>query len=595
MCPVNKKPSAPEPSWLRYSPLLILLLTLLLHLPTARLGFVYLDDDILVLSNHEKLSHISNVGQAFRSDAFFANMSPYYRPMMNVSFMVDAMAGGTSPAIYHTTNAVLHALACVSLFWLLELLGFSRVKAFAGAVLFSIHPMMGHAVNWIPARGDLLVALFGILSFGSLIRYIKETKPVYLIAHSLSLAAALFSKESAVLFPFLFIGWFLLKKVPLRNTRTLFVVGSWLMIYAGWFYLRTISIDHRDDGQLGFHALLKNMPFLPEAVARFFFPFGLPVTPVFSAGFTLAGIGITAVLLGMVVRKREKGATYLMLFGMVWFLSFCFPNMYVRLESANDSFEYLLHRTYLPYIGFLIVVLALLPDSWIITKRKVNRWGLGVMALVLSVTTVAQQAKYQDAISYWGSAIRYAPEKAWFHYFMGRYYFKLKDNKRFGDYLRVADSLKTYPEFRYQLGMVAMIEDKDYDLAYRYFSDALKNGYGGKEAHDNFVGLCIESSSDLFKKGMYEKAISRCKEALTNDPGNAVAAYNLGIYLVTIGEKQRAASMWRRALHNKPDMAAACRSLCLYYQYDVKKADSAAWFAREFKKLGGTGELISPQ
>ncbi|HNY03742.1 MAG TPA: hypothetical protein PKG48_14185, partial [Bacteroidales bacterium] len=64
---------------------------------------------------------------------------------------------------------------------------------------------------------------------------------------------------------------------------------------------------------------------------------------------------------------------------------------------------------------------------------------------------------------------------------------------------------------------------------------------------------------------------------------------------VTVGEKQRAASMWRRALHNKPDMAAACRSLCLYYQYDVKKADSAAWFAREFKKLGGTGELISPQ
>ncbi|HNY03439.1 MAG TPA: hypothetical protein PKG48_12655, partial [Bacteroidales bacterium] len=183
---MNKKPSAPEPSWLRYSPLLILLLTLLLHLPTARLGFVYLDDDILVLSNHEKLSHISNVGQAFRSDAFFANMSPYYRPMMNVSFMVDAMAGGTSPAIYHTTNAVLHALACVSLFWLLELLGFSRVKAFAGAVLFSIHPMMGHAVNWIPARGDLLVALFGILSFGSLIRYLKETKTVYLMAHSLS-------------------------------------------------------------------------------------------------------------------------------------------------------------------------------------------------------------------------------------------------------------------------------------------------------------------------------------------------------------------------------------------------------------------------
>jgi tetratricopeptide (TPR) repeat protein len=76
---------------------------------------------------------------------------------------------------------------------------------------------------------------------------------------------------------------------------------------------------------------------------------------------------------------------------------------------------------------------------------------------------------------------------------------------------------------------------------------------------------------------------------------NGVAAYNLGLYLINNGEKQRAASMWRRAIRLKPDLTEAYRGLCLYYQFDMKKADSAAWFAREFNNHGGTGNLISPQ
>ncbi len=590
-----KKVPAVEPVWLRFSPLVVILVVLALHLPTVRLGYVYLDDDILILSNHEKLSNLSNLGNAFRSDAFFASLSPYYRPLMNVSFMADTLIGGESPAVFHFSNVLFHGIACLSLLWLLGLMGFSRVKSLAGSLLFAVHPMMGHAVNWIPARGDLLVALFGIVSFGMLILYMRDRKPVHLIFHFVTLAGAVFSKESAVLFPFLFAGWFLLRREPFVNRRMLPVSVAWVAVYSAWYYLRFISIDHRDDGQLGLNSLVRNLPFLPEAAARFFIPFAIPVTPVFSTGYTIAGLTVLAAFLVWILWKADRKTRPTILFGAGWFLAFCFPNMYVRLDSANDSFEYLNHRTYLPYAGFLVMMLTLMPEVWFDLRKRARMWIFGGVLVVLALTAVAQQANYRDAFSYWGSAIRYRPEKAWFHYFMGRYHFKQKEYSRFGEYLRVADSLRSYPEFRYQLGMVAMMDKKEYELAYRYFSDALKDGYGGKEARDNFVGLCIESSSDLFRKGFYGKAISRCREALANDPGNAVAAYNLGIYLVTVGEKQQAASMWRLALKNKPDMAEACRSLCLYYQYDVKKADSADWFNREYRKHGGTGDLISPQ
>lgn len=575
--------------------MLVILIPFILYISVVRLGFVYFDDDILILDNYEKLSHLSNLGQAFRTDAFFASLSPYYRPLMNVSFMVDAAIGGMSPVIYHLSNLIIHLLACLSLLWLLSLMGFSRPKALIGTLVFAIHPMTGHAVLWIPARGDLLVTLFGLLSFSLFLLYRRKSRIHYLILHVLCLAGAVFSKESAVFMPVLFILWLVLNKEKLIDARKLVLAASWLLVIAGWFYLRFISIDQRSDPQQGIHSLVQNISFLPEAISRFFFPVMLPVTPVFSTQYTLAGILCIILITIFVFRSKTRNTRQIILFGAIWFIGFCLPNMYVRLVSADDNFEYLLHRTYLPYIGLLIMLMSACSEKWFDLKTTpYNKIIVGSLSL-LCVLSFVQQKKYRDAVSYWQSAIHYAPDKAWFHYYLGRYYFKQKDYARFGTYLLKADSLKSYPEFKYNLGMVALHAEKDYETAYNYFVEAFRKGYGGAEAKSNFVALCLESSGDLFQKGSYAKAVKRCEEALVNDPSNGVVAYNLGIYLVNAGEKQRAAAMWKRAIRLQPDLKEAYRSLCYYYQYDVKRADSAAWYAREFNNHGGTGNLINPQ
>ncbi|MCX6304748.1 MAG: tetratricopeptide repeat protein [Bacteroidetes bacterium] len=591
---MKKKLIAGESKIYQYSALLVIIVPFLLYISALRLGFVYFDDDILVLDNYEKLSHLANLGKAFRTDAFFASLSPYYRPLMNVSFMLDAAIGGKSPVMYHFANLVYHLLSCVSLLWLLSLMGFSKQKALIGALVFAVHPMMGHAVLWIPARGDLLVTLFGLLSFVMFLRFLKENKVQYLVAHILCFAGAIFSKESAVLFPVLFVLWLLVKKERVIDRRMLVVCFSWILVLSFWYYLRMITIDQRSDGQQGFASLLRNLPFVPEAVSRFFFPFMLPVTPVFSIAYTIGGILAAIMVTVFIIKMKTRNSLPVILFGAAWFLGFCLPNMFVRLVAANDSFEYLLHRTYLPYVGFLIMLLAICPDKWFELKTKTYNFIIGSMLVILFVSSLVQQKKYRDAISYWGSAIQYAPGKAWFHYYLGRYYFKQKDYLRFEQYLQTADSIKSYPEFKYHLGMVALQDKKDLEKAYAYFKEAFRLGYGSPEAHANFVTLCVESSNEFFQKGSYVKAIARCEEALANDPSNGVVAYNLGLYYVNLGEKERAASMWQLAIRLKPDLSEAYRSLFLYYHYDVKKADSAAWFAREFNKHGGTGNLISP-
>jgi tetratricopeptide (TPR) repeat protein len=591
---VKAKTPVKEHNIYRYSPLIILVVTMALYLPALRLGFVYFDDDILILSNYDKISNLANIGKAFRSDAFFANLSPYYRPLQTVSFMPEAMIGGRSPAIYHLGNILYHVMTCLSLLWLLGLLGFSRQKALAATLVFTVHPVMGQAVLWIPARGDLLVTMFAIISFGLFVRFLRERKPHLLILHSLCIAGAVFSKESGVFLPPLFLLYLVLKREKLISSKTIALAGSWITVLTVWYFLRYISIDHRSDGQLGLHAMVKNLAFLPEAVSRFFFPFDLPVTPVFTSGYTLGGIVAILAIVVYAFIKGNRSYLPLVFFGAVWFAGFCLPNMFVRLSSADDHFEYLLHRTYLPSAGLIIMLLGLFPDKWFDIAVRPVRIILPSILVLLAIFSFTQQSKYANAQSYWGSAIEYQPGKSWFYYFMGRYYFKQKDNDTYEQYLLKAESIKSYGEFKYQLGMIYFSDRKSYDTAYNYFSAAFRQGYADPKGREYFIALCLEASAYYYSKGDFKKAIKLCGEALVNDPGNADAAYNLGIYLINDGEKQKAASMWLQAIRLNPELTRAYRSLVLYYRYDAKKADSANWYAREYRKYGGTEDLISP-
>ena len=590
---VNKKAKVYKFDIFRYATLLIILVPLIVYISALKLGFVYFDDDILILGNLNNISDLSNIGKAFRTDAFFSNMSPYYRPLMNVSFMIDALIAGNSPAIYHFSNLIYHILVCLSLFKLLRLLKFSNLQTLISTLIFSVHPVMGHAILWIPARGDLLVTLFTILSFLFLLKYIKDEKYSFLIIHILCFTGALFSKESGIFLPPLFIVFFILLKEKFFEKKKIILFLSWFSVIIFWYYLRYITIDHRPDNQRGLISLLHNLPFLPEAIARLVFPFNLPVTPIFTIGYTIMGLIASLIIIIFIFKQKNPQNLVFIIFGSVWFIGFCFPNMFVRLSSANDSFEYLLHRIYLPSIGFIIIILGLLPERWFEIKTKQSRLIILVILISFISYDFHTQKTYKDAVSFWTSSIGYAPQRSWFHYLMGRYYFKQKDYDMYEELLLKADSIKSYSIFRYNLGMIYYTDKRDYEKAYYYFASAFNNGYSDEEARSNFILFCIESSYDLFKKNQSEKAIIRCQEALNNDPNNAIAAYNMGIYLVNQGKKHQAAAMWFKSIRNKPDLKDAYRSLCLYYLYDINNIDSAKYFEDQYTKYGGKEYLIN--
>jgi 4-amino-4-deoxy-L-arabinose transferase-like glycosyltransferase len=122
-----------------------------------------------------------------------------YRPIVILSYALNYKLGGLRPFGYHLANIFLHALNSVLVYLLAHLIFERKRPALFSALLFAIHPVHTEAVTGVVGRAELLAFLF---SLSSLLMYItsKERK-----GYVLSLAfflLALFSKENALILPF---------------------------------------------------------------------------------------------------------------------------------------------------------------------------------------------------------------------------------------------------------------------------------------------------------------------------------------------------------------------------------------------------------
>ena len=88
-----------------------------------------------------------------------------YRPLTLVSLAFDYLLYGEVPAGFHLTHILLHAANCLVLHRIaLKLLDRPGAALLAG-LFYALHPLQGDVVNWLSARGDLLMGLFLGLGF----------------------------------------------------------------------------------------------------------------------------------------------------------------------------------------------------------------------------------------------------------------------------------------------------------------------------------------------------------------------------------------------------------------------------------------------
>ena len=221
---------------------MVAIVATLLYLPTWRYDYTYLDDNNLVLDQQSFLTKPSSLYAVFGRSFFGTASDAYYRPIVNFSFVVNALLNGVRPFGYHFVNGLLHALACMLLLALLRRLRFGDWNSLLAALFFAVHPVHAASVAWIPGRN---VVLFGCFTFSACLLLLHDARQPGLAAkmgHLLCLFLALLTLETALCLPLLFI--FLLWATEGRQTllRRRWMWVGWACAMAVYFAARYVVI-----------------------------------------------------------------------------------------------------------------------------------------------------------------------------------------------------------------------------------------------------------------------------------------------------------------------------------------------------------------
>ena len=510
---------------------------LVLYIRVLNFGLSGLDDTSIISSiNSTEGSKINLIG-AFTHDALMSNKgNTFYRPMQIISLMIDAELGGSEPWIYHLSNLLLHLLTVITLFFFLIKIGIKEGISFLLSLLFVVNPVFTHAVAWIPARGDLLLCLFGLFSFISFIEYFRSGGKVYIIIHGIVIAAAMFSKETAVLLPVMILLYFyFVQKKKFQLKEIIPFLNIWLITFVIFFLLRqsVLKVSHSSN-EFGIIPFIKNLPVIPITFGKFFIPYNLCTMPSFDNTAAIIGI-ISLIILAVLIIKVMRGEKRIVLWGAVWFLAFSIPPMLFRSLDPNlgiEKYDYLDYRSYLPISGILVIVGCIINEwSAIIPFKKMLLYFIPIL-IIYSFIAYNYSIVFSDPISFYTSGINANPKNVITLVTRGTLYHDQGNlQKAMLDY---DNSIRIYPTYSMPYYDKGLIYEKlnDHNQAEKSFSLALK--YDSLYKDNNFLQekSYLNLSSEKFILGKYDEAILILRKGINKYPANSNLHINLGaVYL----------------------------------------------------------------
>lgn len=573
----SKKPASKEISnglekiFLGFPYIWIVLLGVLLYFRVAGFDFVGLDDKPIIINNYSIIGDISNWQVAFEKDAFLRDFGSFYRPVQTLSFMIDAQFGGKDASVYHIVNILLHLLVACSIFLLLKEMKYHRGAALAVSMLFVVHPLLTHAVAWIPARNDLLITLFCLLAFIFFIRYTRSKKYIYLVLHILLITLAFFTKETALAFPAICILYsVLIDKNKLFDKKHIISGIIWVALMIFWFILRSNAIGFKwGDNDFGAMVLLKNIQIVPEIVTKFIFPYHLPVLATFDT--VMALIGIVIIIGAIVLIKLRKTARWqFLLFGVAWFLLMIIPGTMYRHSFADYFYDYLDHRAYLPIVGFLMIMLELIPKKAFNFNNYKAIAGIFAVIIIYGAVAYNHSSNYADRLAFRGKAAKDSPDKAGFRLAYGK---ALKEEGKIDEAEKeFLDGIAQMPQeqdFYFQLGEIYFLK-KEYEKTISFMEKGIEIDPTKTEGYNNLGGT-------FMSMGRYDDALKAWEKAYELDTSNFGAANELIKLLSRMGRYDRALSIANSLINqgkNPPGMLDLYISLG-YNEYKQGNIDKA--------------------
>jgi tetratricopeptide (TPR) repeat protein len=379
-------------SWRRPYPASLLLLAALAAYAGAFGGSFQFDDFNVIVRQ-----------PAVHSLAAWWDSMPGIRPLLKLSYALSWTAGGGSTIAFHVLNIALHAANVLLVAAVLEDL-WRRIgipdaafAAFAGALLFALHPANTEAVTYISGRSSSMMAFFYL---ASVLAYLRGA-PRWL--SPALFAAALATKEVAVTLPFALLLCDALD--PKRGFDLRRQLPHWLMLGAGIFLMAALP-RYREmlEASLALRSFGEQFELQVAAIARHVGVLILAVPPNIdpqvaplpaAAGFAV----LAAIAVGFALLRAQPWFAL----ALLWFFLHLAPtnSLLPRLDAVNDR------QLYLASIGPL--ALAGVALAWLPRARLLL---LIAMALLLGTGTVLRNQDYRSEAALWSDTVRQSPGSA---------------------------------------------------------------------------------------------------------------------------------------------------------------------------------------
>lgn len=403
-------------------PVLILVISFAVFIPSLKNGFVWDDNPYLV----EKLDSLNfhNIPYYFiPKNDIYAGQTNYYRPVMLSSLSLDNELWKGKAFGFHLTNILLHSLASLMVYVLVLMLlkefkyEYSRERIAAlSALLFALHPIHVEPVSFILARSDLLCSVF---LMSSIIFYILSRNSIYYIfASALSVLLCVFSKETGIVAPVLIIALEFFKPNT-RRFRVFAILLIFLITVTLYLILRARIFAILPNADLDFDTL--NSFYLVSkssilAVCYYYykliFPFDFNAyvveVPADYINLFVYTLIVTSVISSCIYSVRRSKLIYLFL--QFWILLTIFPALLVPMFNPDYS-TFSDRFLYIPSIGFCLIVSLLHHQLRCRFNNNYFSFILIIPIIALYILfTVDEQKNWRNELSLWSATVQRSPD-----------------------------------------------------------------------------------------------------------------------------------------------------------------------------------------
>jgi tetratricopeptide (TPR) repeat protein len=529
--------------------LLLTGLSLAVFSQTIHYNFVNFDDDMYVYNAPAIRAGLTLKGIAA---AFTSPHAGNWHPLTTLSHMLDCGLYGLNAGGHHATNVVLHTIAALLLFRVLQQMTGAFWKSAIVAALFAVHPLHVESVAWVSERKDVLSAVFFFLMLDAYVRYARASSITRYLVVTALFVAGLMSKPMLVTAPIVLL---LLDYWPLRRfeqisstrgkakilqsdnqrriIRRLFLEKIPLLIFSAGAGIITFVLQKRSVGAL------PPLPFLwraENAVTSYvvyawktlwptrlavFYPHPNDTLATWQVVLTIAFL--LAITFAAIVWRDKRPYLFT---GWFWYLIMLVPVIgLVQVGEQGHADRY----TYLPSIGLFLIAVWAAGD--VAGVGQVRLWrGVATAGTVVIVTALACTAFAQT--SYWRNS-----ETLWTH----------------------ALVVTTDNDFAHNNLGYLCVNRGELDKAMSHFEAASKIRSGKLDPHYKMGTAFVEMNlgDALARKGQPDEALAHFQQAINLQPDYAEAYYNRGNVLYAKGRIDEAMADFEKTLQIQPSDADA--------------------------------------